>query len=96
VTSGGQVIAVTDNDGLDDNAGETNLLRLGSVQSIFGAGPSGLAGPPPGNDRCDAAKDKVKKVKKKLKKARKADRVHKARKLKKKLAKARKHKKRAC
>lgn len=32
----GQVYAVTDNDGLKNTTGETNFLRLGSAQSIFG------------------------------------------------------------
>ncbi len=37
VTGGGQVLAVTDNDGLVDATGETQLLRLGSRAQVFGA-----------------------------------------------------------
>jgi len=36
VTAAGQVLAVTDNDGVDDATGETQLYRLGNVRKVFG------------------------------------------------------------
>lgn len=36
ITGAGQVLAVTDNDGLSDNAGETHLCTLGSLRAVFG------------------------------------------------------------
>lgn len=35
VTADGQVLVVTDNDGVDDWSGETQLLRLGSLDGLF-------------------------------------------------------------
>jgi hypothetical protein len=37
ISAGGQVFAVTDNDGLDDATGETQLLRLGPLKRVFAA-----------------------------------------------------------
>lgn len=36
ITGGGKVLAVTDNDGLSDNSGETHLCTLGSLRAVFG------------------------------------------------------------
>jgi hypothetical protein len=36
----GEVYAVTDNDGLDDATGETQLLRLGAASTVFGPAPT--------------------------------------------------------
>jgi hypothetical protein len=37
ISSGGQLFAATDNDGLDDATGETQLYRLGSLKQVFAA-----------------------------------------------------------
>jgi len=37
ITADGTVYMVTDNDGVDDASGETLLIRLGTVDEVFGA-----------------------------------------------------------
>ena len=43
----GEVYAVTDNDGVDEATGETQLLRLGSAAALFGPEPTTPATTPP-------------------------------------------------
>lgn len=43
----GEVYAVTDNDGLDDATGETQLLRLGAAAKVFGPAPTTPPTTPP-------------------------------------------------
>lgn len=57
VTADGRVFAVTDNDGLDDATGETQLLRLGTAKKLF---RSGLAT----KSRLKASRKKIRKGKK--------------------------------
>lgn len=48
IAADGAVYAVTDNDGLDDATGETQFLRLGSSEDIFGTGGGSGNGGVPG------------------------------------------------